>query len=76
VYRNIGGNFIDLGAGLLGTYFGTAAWGDVDNDGDLDIVVTGFDGTNGTAGSTAASGGANPTFTNAGRLFPAWSTAR
>lgn len=45
VYRNNGNNtFSDLSAGLTGVYFGAVAWGDVDNDSDLDILLTGFDG--------------------------------
>jgi hypothetical protein len=42
VYRNDGGGaFTDIGAGLLGLARGSCAWGDYDNDGDLDILVTG-----------------------------------
>lgn len=42
VYRNDGnGAFSDIDAGLIGVESGSAAWGDYDNDGDLDIVVTG-----------------------------------
>ena len=35
------GVFIDINAGLLGVMDGSAAWGDYDNDGDLDILLTG-----------------------------------
>jgi hypothetical protein len=39
VYRNDGaGIFTDIGAGFTGYYDGSAAWGDYDNDGDLDIL--------------------------------------
>jgi len=42
VYRNDGaGSFIDIDAGLDGVWFSSAAWGDYDNDGDLDIILTG-----------------------------------
>lgn len=43
VYRNDGnGVFTDIQAGLIGVALGSAAWGDVDNDGDLDIFLTGL----------------------------------
>ena len=41
VYRNDGGAFTDIGAGLKGVEFSSVAWGDYDNDGDLDILLTG-----------------------------------
>jgi hypothetical protein len=42
IYRNDGGNqFNDAAAGLPGVSTGTSAWGDYDNDGDLDILLTG-----------------------------------
>ena len=41
VYRNDEGIFTDIGAGLTGVFFGSVAWGDYDNDGDLDILLTG-----------------------------------
>jgi hypothetical protein len=41
VYRNDGGEFTDIGAGLPGLAISSAAWGDYDNDGDLDILLTG-----------------------------------
>jgi uncharacterized repeat protein (TIGR01451 family) len=43
IYRNDGGNFIDIDAGLTDVGYGAAAWGDYDNDGDLDILLTGSD---------------------------------
>jgi hypothetical protein len=46
VYRNDGGGaFTDIGALLYGVYYASAAWGDYDNDGDLDIVLAGWTGS-------------------------------
>ncbi len=42
VYRNDGNNvFTNIYAGLPPVAMGSAAWGDFDNDGDLDIAITG-----------------------------------
>jgi uncharacterized repeat protein (TIGR01451 family) len=42
VYRNDGaGSFSDIAAGLPGVYLGSVAWGDYNNDGDLDILLAG-----------------------------------
>ncbi|MCP4658216.1 MAG: DUF11 domain-containing protein [bacterium] len=42
IYRNDGGGvFVDVGADLPGLYEGCVAWGDYDNDGDLDLLVVG-----------------------------------
>jgi hypothetical protein len=41
VWRNTGSGFINISAGLPGAYEGSAAWGDYDNDGRLDILLTG-----------------------------------
>lgn len=42
IYRNDGGNFTDIGVGLPDVMDSSAAWGDYDNDGDLDILLTGL----------------------------------
>jgi len=48
VYRNDEGNFVNINAGLTGIDNSSVAWGDYDNDGDLDILATGR-----SSGSTA-----------------------
>jgi hypothetical protein len=46
VYRNDGGYmFTNISANLSGAERGNAAWGDYDNDGDLDIAITGNSGS-------------------------------
>jgi hypothetical protein len=45
IYRNDGGGvFTDIHAGLPGTWWGSVAWGDVDNDGRLDLLISGGTG--------------------------------
>jgi len=46
IYRNDAGVFTDIDAGLTDLSDGSVAWGDYDNDGDLDILLTGYDGSN------------------------------
>ena len=44
IYRNDGNNiFTDIDAGLVGINQGTVSWSDYDNDGDRDVLLTGFD---------------------------------
>jgi hypothetical protein len=42
IYRNDSGEFNDINAGLTPVDEGSASWGDYDNDGDLDILLTGY----------------------------------
>ncbi len=42
IYRNGNGTFVDINASLIGNWFGSVAWGDYDNDGDLDILLSGI----------------------------------
>ncbi|MCD6580118.1 VCBS repeat-containing protein, partial [bacterium] len=42
IYRNDAGIFTDIEADLPDRYVGCGAWGDYDNDGDLDILLTGY----------------------------------
>ncbi len=45
IYRNNGNStFTDINAGLTGVCYSSVAWGDYDNDGDLDILLTGAQG--------------------------------
>lgn len=42
VYHNDGGGvFTNIGVSMIGAMWSSAAWGDYDNDGKLDIIVTG-----------------------------------
>jgi PKD repeat protein len=45
IYRNDGGTFTSINAGLPGVNFSAAAWGDYDRDGDLDILLIGYTGS-------------------------------
>ncbi len=48
IYRNQGdGTFLDIAAGLPEVANGSVAWGDYDNDGDLDLLLTGDKGSMG-----------------------------
>jgi len=41
VYQNNAGSFVDVNAALMGVYLSSIAWADIDNNGFLDLVVTG-----------------------------------
>ena len=45
LYRNDGGTFTDTQTALAGVCHGAIAWGDYDNDGDLDLLLSGWDGS-------------------------------
>jgi PKD repeat protein len=43
IYRNDGSDvFTDINAGLTGLYLGSIAWGDYDNDGKTDLLISGL----------------------------------
>ena len=51
IFRNDQGRFTRLDAGLEGIFYGNIAWGDYDNDGDADLLLTGSDNvTSGRSG--------------------------
>ena len=46
IFRNQqDGSFVEVNTSLAGTISGGLAWGDYDNDGDLDLAVSGFNGS-------------------------------
>ncbi len=68
VYRNDAGTFTSIGAGLPGVSFSSVAWGDYDNDGDLDILLTGDTGSGYIARVYRNDGGG--TFADASAALP------
>jgi HYR domain/FG-GAP-like repeat len=44
IWRNTGAGFVNINAGLTGVDDGALAWGDFDNDGRPDLLVTGVNG--------------------------------
>jgi hypothetical protein len=50
IYRNDAGTFTDIGAGLTGVWWCSLAWGDYDDDGDLDIALAGVDASRAEVG--------------------------
>jgi len=52
IYKNNGNNtFARQGISLTGVHYSSVAWGDYDNDGDLDILLTGYAASYGNTGS-------------------------
>ncbi|HMJ05639.1 MAG TPA: VCBS repeat-containing protein [Chthoniobacterales bacterium] len=73
VYRNDGASFTPLPGSFIGVAAGSLAWGDYDNDGDLDLLVTGIAGTspNAAAITRLYRNDGNGAFVSAPHPFPA-----
>jgi hypothetical protein len=54
LYRNDNGSFVDANAGLPSMNYTGMAWGDYDNDGDLDLAINGSNAASSTAMMPAA----------------------
>ena len=63
------GSFTNVNAGLVGVEWGKLAWGDYDNDGDLDILLTGQSADGPTSRVYRNDGGS---FTQAATLTPVY----
>src|ERR1041384_5749164 len=75
LWRNDGGgNFTDAGANLPGMDIGVVAWGDYDNDGDLDLLFAG-NSNEGWITRLYRNDGGTFTNANAGLLGLIWSSA-
>ena len=76
VFRNDNGFYVDINAPLIGIMYGNASWGDLDNDGKLDIILTGgtsFDSLGYLQGATSQAyfNNGNDVFVNANyNLYP------
>jgi hypothetical protein len=67
IYHNHNGSgFTDIGALITGACQGSAAWGDYDNDGKLDIVIAGNSTPNGSAMAKVYRNDGNGEFTDIG----------
>jgi hypothetical protein len=70
LYRNDGGGvFTSVPHPFPNVYLGPVAWGDFDNDGDLDVVITGIDDTGALVAVLWRNNGAG-VFTDAGANLP------
>jgi len=71
VYRNNGDStFTDITAGLPGVFQSSVAWGDYDNDGDLDILMAGNTSSSGNAPITQVWRNTGSGFVNSGEVLP------
>lgn len=72
IYRNDGGIFTESGIGLPGAGYSQAAWGDYDNDGDLDLALLGLTATGPVARVYNQSYASGPQFTMSLNLPGMW----
>jgi hypothetical protein len=71
VYRNDQEQGIpDAGAGLMQLSSSMCNWEDIDNDGDLDLAITGYNSSSRTYVTRAYRNDGNDTFTNVGGTLP------
>src|ERR1044071_6663197 len=68
LYRNDGGVFTSVAHPFPNCYLGAAAWGDYNNDGNLDVVITGVSDTGALLAAIWRNDGA--TFTDIGANLP------
>ena len=71
LYRNDSGHFTDIAAGLTDVGESSVAWGDYDNDGDLDILLTGTQDGFGSGAVTEIYRNDGGNFTDIGVGLPA-----
>ena len=70
IWRNTGNGFVNINAGLPGCTAGSLAWGDYDNDGHPDLLITGSTNIGSTGLSMEIMRNEGSGFTNAGVAFP------
>ncbi len=69
IYRNDDGNFIDIQANIELLFYGAIAWADYDNDGDLDLLISGS--TENFGAETYIYNNDNGIFNNSNQTFTA-----
>ncbi len=75
IYRNTSGGFVNLGTALPGVMDGSVAWGDYDNDGRLDFLLTGTTNGSFSGGIAQAWRNTGSGFTNLNAVLPGLSAS-